>query len=47
MRKRFPLTVSLDENVVTDLDSSRGLISRSAFVEKILVEGLKKEKENE
>ena len=47
MRNRFPLTVSLSNDVVNELDSLRGLISRSAYIEKILLEAIKREKQNE
>ncbi len=37
MRKKFPVTLSLDNILVSKIDSQRGMIPRSAYVEKILI----------
>jgi len=37
MRKKFPVTLSLDNILVSKIDSQRGMIPRSTYVEKILI----------
>ena len=40
MRKKFPVTLSLDNILVSKIDSQRGMIPRSAYVEKILIKNI-------
>jgi len=37
MRKRFPVTISLDDGLLSKIDLQRGMISRSIYVENILL----------
>ncbi|MEO9307485.1 MAG: hypothetical protein ABI342_04130 [Nitrososphaera sp.] len=37
---RFSIGVSLDRKIVEKIDSSRGMIPRSRFIEKVLIEHL-------
>lgn len=41
MQKRYPVCVSLDEKTIVKLDSLRGLVSRSRFVESKILKELK------
>lgn len=36
MKARIPITVSLDRELVEEIDEKRGLIPRSRFVEELL-----------
>lgn len=38
MRRKFPVTLSLNQDLIDHIDSIRHLIPRSAFIEKILLE---------
>ncbi len=38
MQKKFPVTISLNSDLIDHIDNVRNLIPRSRFIEKILLE---------
>ena len=38
MRKRFPVTLSFDDGLISQIDARRGMIPRSIFVENLLLD---------
>jgi metal-responsive CopG/Arc/MetJ family transcriptional regulator len=44
---KIPITISLDEKMLAEIDRQRGIASRSAFIRKLLEESLQKTKRGE
>lgn len=40
MRKRYAVSLSFDEKTLNKLDSIRGLIPRSRFIEKVILDSM-------
>ena len=44
VQNRHGIGISLDDNIIDEIDNARGLVPRSRFIEKIIIETLEESK---